>query len=69
MNEPFIDPAGPSLGSLSVIIRGASMGSEKATAWRLYNNQGPEWKYAQTAILSDKEFHVSELAFKGKVLQ
>ncbi|KAJ9580899.1 hypothetical protein L9F63_023923, partial [Diploptera punctata] len=52
LNEPFIDNTGPSLGSLTVYIRTFErVGNPVMTPiWRLYNHQGPEWRYAQASI-------------------
>ncbi|KAJ1526311.1 hypothetical protein ONE63_009461 [Megalurothrips usitatus] len=58
MNEPFVDTAGPSLGSLAVLVRGlgeANAGTPPQAVWRLYNNQGPDWKYAQVAITDSRD--------------
>jgi hypothetical protein len=48
LNEPFIDNTGPSLGSLAVYTKNAN--SVMTPIWRLYNHQGPEWRYAQALI-------------------
>ena len=48
LNEPFIDNTGPSLGSLTVYTKNAK--SVMTPVWRLYNHQGPEWRYAQAPI-------------------
>ncbi|PNF30522.1 hypothetical protein B7P43_G09951 [Cryptotermes secundus] len=48
LNEPFIDNTGPSLGSLTVYTKNAN--SVMTPIWRLYNHQGPEWRYAQALI-------------------
>lgn len=65
MNEPFVDTAGPSLGSLAVMVRGlgeAAAGTPPQAVWRLYNNQGPDWKYAQVAITDPRDITVSSTA-------
>lgn len=61
MNEPFVDTAGPSLGSLAVLVRGvgeAAAGTPAQAVWRLYNNQGPDWKYAQVSITDPRDVTV-----------
>ncbi|GLG93676.1 Uncharacterized protein GBIM_01019 [Gryllus bimaculatus] len=52
LNEPFIDNTGPSLGALAVYTRATDKnGHPMATpVWRLYNHQGPEWRYAQVPL-------------------
>ncbi|KAE8746542.1 hypothetical protein FOCC_FOCC006776 [Frankliniella occidentalis] len=65
MNEPFVDTAGPSLGSLAVLVRAlgeAAAGAAPQAVWRLYNNQGPDWKYAQVAITDTRDI---TLTFEG----
>lgn len=54
MNEPFIEPTGPSLGALTVYMRSNERDSVgnlvMKPMWRLYNHQGPDWIYAQVPI-------------------
>ncbi|PSN54331.1 hypothetical protein C0J52_10678 [Blattella germanica] len=52
LNEPFIDNTGPSLGSLTVYTRyfERNGNANMTPVWRLYNHQGPEWRYAQAMI-------------------
>ena len=52
LNEPFIDNTGPSLGSLTIFTKTFErLGNPVLTPiWRLYNHQGPEWRYAQAQI-------------------
>jgi hypothetical protein len=56
LNEPFIDNTGPSLGSLTVYTKNAK--SVMTPVWRLYNHQGPEWRYAQALIPETTEHMV-----------
>nr|CAD7575255.1 unnamed protein product [Timema californicum] len=60
LNEPFIDNTGPSLGSLSVYVKMLDKNGniQMAPIWRLYNHQGPEWRYAQAVIQEINNDHV-----------
>ena len=70
LNEPFIDNTGPSLGSLTVYTRTFQrLGNPVMTqVWRLYNHQGPEWRYAQAAIPETTETMVTSLSFSLTIL-
>nr|CAD7401052.1 unnamed protein product [Timema poppensis] len=61
LNEPFIDNTGPSLGSLSVYVKMLDKNGniQMAPIWRLYNHQGPEWRYAQALIQEINNDHVA----------
>lgn len=52
LNEPFIDNIGPSLGALAVYVKTMDRNNAiiMTPIWKLYNHQGPEWRYAQTVI-------------------
>lgn len=51
MNELVIDNSGPTLGALTVYTKNImDADSPMKPVWRLYNHQGPDWKYAQAAI-------------------
>lgn len=52
MNEPYIDPTGPSLGSLTIYTKKFDRNNVASVTpkWQLYNHQGPDWKFAQTYI-------------------
>ncbi|XP_066995484.2 MAM and LDL-receptor class A domain-containing protein 1 [Anabrus simplex] len=58
LNEPFIDNTGPSLGALAVFTRTIDKNGNAVMTpvWRLYNHQGPEWRYAQ-ALIQDINNH------------
>jgi len=62
MNEPFIDSTGPSLGALTVYLKVAEktggINQIMKPLWKLYNHQGPEWRYAQVPI-SEANYTVS----------
>ncbi|XP_063218533.1 MAM and LDL-receptor class A domain-containing protein 1-like [Bacillus rossius redtenbacheri] len=64
LNEPFIDNSGPSLGSLGVYLRTTDKTGHHVMnpIWRLYNHQGPEWRYAQAQI-QDANDHM--VVFEG----
>ncbi|KAK7075223.1 hypothetical protein SK128_016275 [Halocaridina rubra] len=64
MYEPFIDPAGPSLGSLMLYLLVDSTEPDRSLipVWSLKNHQGPNWQYGQAKVQSDKDF---QLAFEG----
>lgn len=66
MNEPFIDNTGPSLGALAVYTKIMDKtGSMTMTpVWRLYNHQGPEWRYAQALIQEASDYNVSIAGIK-----
>ena len=55
MNEPFIEPSGPSLGALTIFTRSNEKDANGnlilKPVWRLNNHQGPDWQYAQATIL------------------
>lgn len=61
MYEPFIDPSGPSLGSLKVHLRYQSSEGDLVTlpVWGLRNHQGPNWMYGQAKVQVDQDFVVS----------
>lgn len=63
MYEPFIDPSGPSLGSLLVHMRYESQEGDIVTRplWSLKNHQGPNWMYGQAMMQNDQDFVVSRL--------
>ncbi|XP_069694256.1 MAM and LDL-receptor class A domain-containing protein 1-like [Periplaneta americana] len=65
LNEPFIDNTGPSLGSLTVFIKSIEKNGNAVMTpiWRLYNHQGPEWRYAQAFIAESTE-HM-QIVFEG----
>lgn len=68
MNEPIIDPAGPSLGSLRIYIRReepVNMSSgimssviQQRTIWRLHNHQGSSWKMGRALIQQSSSYQV-----------
>lgn len=59
MYEPFIDPSGPSLGSLMVYISFEKDGtSVLEPVWALKNHQGPNWMYGQARVQNDDDFLV-----------
>lgn len=67
LNEPFIDTTGPSLGALTVFVRPLDKGGMVSPppgpmrpVWRLYNHQGPEWRFAQAQVLDSNKHVVSE---------
>ncbi|XP_069937459.1 MAM and LDL-receptor class A domain-containing protein 1-like, partial [Cherax quadricarinatus] len=64
MYEPFIDPSGPSLGSLLVHMRYENAEGDMVLqpVWSLKNHQGPNWMYGQAKLQNNKDFVV---AFEG----
>ncbi|XP_076229738.1 MAM and LDL-receptor class A domain-containing protein 1 isoform X6 [Nomia melanderi] len=59
MFESFIDSTGPSLGVLRVSVQITGDSSvESRPIWRLYNNQGPTWNYAQVNVNEKRNFDV-----------
>ncbi|XP_066937101.1 MAM and LDL-receptor class A domain-containing protein 1-like [Macrobrachium rosenbergii] len=62
--EPFIDPAGPSLGSLTLYSQYIDDKQMPVLepVWSLKNHQGPNWLYGQAKVKSKKDF---QLAFEG----
>ncbi|XP_045139378.1 MAM and LDL-receptor class A domain-containing protein 1-like isoform X1 [Portunus trituberculatus] len=60
MYEPFIDPSGPSLGSLLVHERYESAEGDIVTRplWSLKNHQGPNWMYGQAKLQNERDFVV-----------
>ncbi|XP_063609951.1 MAM and LDL-receptor class A domain-containing protein 1-like [Penaeus indicus] len=63
MYEPFIDPSGPSLGSLMVYLSYEKDGTLfLEPVWALKNHQGPNWMYGQARVQYDEDFLV---AFEG----
>jgi hypothetical protein len=69
MYEPFIDASGPSLGGLKVYTRvapnalsnndlGSAHPPKSKPVWRLYNQQAPVWRYAQSHLMETEPFHV-----------
>ncbi|CAG2055387.1 unnamed protein product [Timema podura] len=66
LNEPFIDNTGPSLGSLSVYVKMLDKNGniQMEPIWRLYNHQGPEWRYAQALIQEINNDHVEKVEKK-----
>lgn len=62
MHEPFIGNTGPSLGALSVYTKVIEADGNviKKPIWKLYNHQGPEWRYAQALIQEEKAFTVMQ---------
>lgn len=65
MNEPIIDPSGPSLGSLRVYVRkedtfsGLSLMGQLNVIWRLQNHQGGVWKMGRALITQTSNYRVS----------
>lgn len=61
MYEPFIDPSGPSLGSLTVHERYESLEGDIVTRplWSLKNHQGPNWIYGQARLRNERDYVVS----------
>ncbi|XP_069156146.1 MAM and LDL-receptor class A domain-containing protein 1 isoform X2 [Procambarus clarkii] len=64
MYEPFIDPSGPSLGSLMLHMRYENKDGDMVLqpVWALKNHQGPSWMHGQAKLLNDNDFVV---AFEG----
>lgn len=66
MNEPIIDPAGPSLGTLRIYTRredifsGLPITSQLAVIWRLQNHQGGIWKMGRALIQQTNNYRVIE---------
>ena len=68
MNEPIIDPAGPSLGSLRIYTRKeeplvSMMMMTPSTVqptviWRLQNHQGGNWKLGRAQIEQTTSYRV-----------
>ncbi|XP_071534110.1 MAM and LDL-receptor class A domain-containing protein 1-like [Panulirus ornatus] len=60
MYEPFIDPAGPSLGSLTVYMRYENSEGDLVLqpVWSLKNHQGPNWMYGQANLKNENDFVV-----------
>lgn len=52
MNEPFVESPGPSLGSLAIYTKTFDKNNVAIITpkWKLYNHQGPDWKFAQAFI-------------------
>jgi hypothetical protein len=67
LHEPFIGNTGPSLGALSVYTKVIEADGNviKKPIWKLYNHQGPEWRYAQALIQEEKAFTVMQLLVKS----
>ena len=67
MNEPIIDPAGPSLGSLRIYTRtedkfsGLPLLGQMVVIWRLQNHQGGLWKMGRALIQQTGNYRVSSL--------
>ena len=65
MNEPIIDPAGPSLGSLRIYTRkedtfsGLPHVGQMVVIWRLQNHQGGGWKMGRALIQQTVNYRVS----------
>jgi hypothetical protein len=65
MNEPIIDPAGPSLGSLRIYTRtedkfsGLPVMGQMVVIWRLQNHQGSAWKMGRALIQQSVNYRVS----------
>jgi hypothetical protein len=68
LHEPFIGNTGPSLGALSVYTKVIEADGNviKKPIWKLYNHQGPEWRYAQALIQEEKAFTVMQLLDKSR---
>ena len=62
MNEPIIDPSGPSVGSLRVYTsREEASGNnqqQQTVVWRLNNHQGSGWRLAQANIQQTSSYRV-----------
>ncbi|CAL4111317.1 unnamed protein product, partial [Meganyctiphanes norvegica] len=60
MYEPFIDPSGPSLGSLRVYKQTEDSDGNvmMAPVWGLKNHQGPNWMSAQAKVQSSTDYKV-----------
>ncbi|XP_042223309.1 MAM and LDL-receptor class A domain-containing protein 1-like isoform X2 [Homarus americanus] len=60
MYEPFIDPSGPSLGSLLVYTRYENEDGEFVLqpVWSLKNHQGPNWMYGQAKVQNKNDYTV-----------
>lgn len=62
MNEPIIDPAGPSLGSLRIYIRkedpSGTVPAQQTLIWRLQNHQGGSWKLGRALIEQSNSYRV-----------
>lgn len=64
MNEPIVDPAGPSLGSLRIYTRKEDTFSglphgQMVVIWRLQNHQGSVWKMGRALIQQTGNYRVS----------
>lgn len=65
MNEPIIDPSGPSLGSLRIYTRteekfsGLPVMGQMVVIWRLQNHQGSAWKMGRALIQQAGNYRVS----------
>lgn len=61
MYEPFVEPSGPSLGSLTLYLwtEDATEGTTIIKPlWSLKNHQGPNWLYAQAKVESETSYAV-----------
>lgn len=65
MYEPFIDPSGPSLGSVIVYMRYENSEGELVLqpVWSLKNHQGPNWMYGQANLKNENDFVVRKCSF------
>lgn len=62
MNEPIIDPVGPSLGSLRIYTRREDYSvGQLNVIWRLQNHQGASWKMGRALIQQTGNYRVSAL--------
>lgn len=65
MNEPIIDPTGPSLGSLRIYTRreeafsGLPLLGQMVAVWRLHNHQAGVWKMGRALIQQTGNYRVS----------
>ena len=69
LNEPIIDPAGPSLGSLRVYVRreDATNNQQQAVIWRLHNHQGSGWKLGQANIQQTGSYRVLSIVTTNQI--
>ncbi|KAK4015400.1 hypothetical protein OUZ56_030380 [Daphnia magna] len=64
MNEPIIDPTGPSLGSLRIYTRreeafsGLPLLGQMVAVWRLHNHQAGVWKMGRALIQQTGNYRV-----------
>jgi hypothetical protein len=71
MNEPIIDPAGPSLGSLRIYTRtedkfsGLPVMGQMVVIWRLQNHQGSSWKMGRALIQQTVNYRVSLFLYES----